>query len=489
MSAGAAQTARAGGGWTAGRVIALVLGSIFGLIGLAGVVGGGALVWAATTQRDSDGYFTTDTERFSVGSSAITSEDVDLQLGEDALRDVDLGDFLKVRIRVRPAGEGDELFVGIARSRDVAAYLEGVEHDRATELDDDPFRVEYVTQEGEGEPGVPVDEDIWVEQSSGPGRQTVTWEPENGTWNIVVMNADGSRAVDARVDIGARVDSLWWIIGGLLVVGVAILALAIFLIVRSTHPRHLSPTPTTGVPAAAVGAAGLATEAEPVVLAAHLDEPLSRWLWLVKWLLAIPHYIVLALLWVVAILLTIVAFFAILFTGRYPRALFDFNLGVLRWTWRVGFYSAGALGTDRYPPFTLEAAPEYPATLDIAYPAELSRGLVLVKWWLFAIPHYVIVGIIGSGWWWGNFAWWGEDRWSAGAWGTWGGGLLGILVLIAAVRMLFTSHYPRDMFGLIIGCNRWVYRVLAYALLMTDRYPPFRLDQETSSAASPVGST
>jgi hypothetical protein len=213
-----------------------------------------------------------------------------------------------------------------------------------------------------------------------------------------------------------------------------------------------------------------AVQAYPVRVDASLDAPLSRWLWLVKWVLVIPHYIVLAFLWVGFVVLSAAAMVAIVVTGRYPRAIFEFNVGVLRWTWRVQYYAIGAFGTDRYPPFTLAEDPSYPAHLEIDYPQRLSRGLALVKWWLLAIPQYIIVGVFtGSGLW---AAWQlgGHDS----GWGS--SGLIGLLAVIAAVVLLVTGRYPEQIYDFVLGMNRWVLRVAGYAGLMTDQYPPFRLD-------------
>ena len=206
----------------------------------------------------------------------------------------------------------------------------------------------------------------------------------------------------------------------------------------------------------------------PVRVQADLDDHLSRWRWLVKWILAIPHCVVLAFLWIGFVAVSVFAFFAILFTGRYPRRAFEFNLGVLRWSWRVHVYAFGALATDQYPPFTLREVPEYPAHLTVEYPQHLSRGLVLVKWWLLALPQYLVIGVfLGGGW----LTWRAEDGAASSA-----PGLITLLVVVAAFVLLFTGRYPRAIFDFVLGLNRWVLRVTAYAALMTDAYPPFRLD-------------
>lgn len=156
---------------------------------------------------------------------------------------------------------------------------------------------------------------------------------------------------------------------------------------------------------------------------------------------------------------------------------------MLRWTWRVSHYAtSGGLGTDRYPSFSLHTEPGDPATLNVAYPERLSRGLVLVKW-LLAIPHLVIVGVLTGP----TVRWFSTDGARAGFDVIGGGGLLGVLTLVAGAILLVTDRYPAAMFDLIVGLNRWVYRVVAYVALMTDEYPPFRLDQGGTDPLRPLG--
>ena len=202
----------------------------------------------------------------------------------------------------------------------------------------------------------------------------------------------------------------------------------------------------------------------PIRLEGELQPNLSRGLWLVKWFLLIPHWICLIFLWIGFLLATIAAFFALLFTGRYPRGLFDFNVGVLRWTWRVGFYSYSALATDQYPPFTMDEVPDYPARLAVDYPEHQRSGLPLIGWWLLGLPQYAIAGLLAGG---GGFSWAAQVSY---------GGVIGVLMLVVALMLLFKKRYPRDVFDIAMGFNRWVFRVGIYAALMTPVYPPFRID-------------
>jgi hypothetical protein len=435
---------------SAGKVASLVVGSLILIVAVGILFGGGALVGIDRGFTDKDGFLT------------VPPADLERDTYAVAAEAVFEGDWVwwyrhPTTVRIRMTGERP-VFLGIAARADLEAYLSDVSYSEIERIDFDDYRkdrvwtTEYSDHIGPNAPTPPSDQMFWHASAQGEGTQTLTWEIEPGDWMLVVMNADGSRGIEVTGTVGAETPWLLAVGIGLLAVGIVVgaIGLAIILVVarsaRSVEPQE----PAEAQPTVSGGF--------PLEFKAELTEPLSPALWLVKWFLLIPHCFVLPFLWAGFAFSWIVALFAILFTGRYPRGLFDYNVGVMRWTWRVAFYCYQALGTDQYPPFSLRSG-GYPADLDVAYPERLSPGLALVKWWLLAIPHYIVIGVFQGGA--GFYSW----------------GLVTILTMFAAVTLLFTGRYPKDIFRLVVGMNRWAFRVFAYAALMTDKYPPFRLEQ------------
>ncbi|MGO4191519.1 DUF4389 domain-containing protein [Arthrobacter sp. YAF17] len=483
-----------------GRIVMLVLGTLSALLGLGLLAGSGAVGWANYQQRDN-GYFTTPVERFAANSFALTSPRLDVMTERSF---PETAPFVpgSVLLRGSAADPTKAIFIGIAPQADVTAYLADVNHSEIVDVRFSPFRALYRDVTGPKVPASPANQGFWTAVATGQGTQELKWDLRPGSWSVVIMNADATAPVAVDLQAGARSDLLWPVFIGLLVGGILLLLIGLPLIIfgaaglgrgkggppagpgRQAQPYGGQPVPGRPAYAAQPSTAGALPGTPPGVapgippgsgvvyparLSGYLDPDLSRWKWLVKWFLAIPHFIVLFFLWFAFGVVTIVAWFAILFTGHYPRSLFNFNVGVIRWSWRVAFYCYAALGTDRYPPFTLERT-DYPADFDVDYPEKLSHGLVLVKSWLLAIPHLLIIALLT-----GTATTWvyREDEWSqVGA----GMSLFGLLVFIAGVILLFTGVYSRGLFEFLMGLNRWIYRVTAYVALMRDEYPPFHLD-------------
>lgn len=184
----------------------------------------------------------------------------------------------------------------------------------------------------------------------------------------------------------------------------------------------------------------------PVAYDVEYPEQLNRWLIFIKWILAIPHLLILYGLGIAASVITIIAWFAILFTKRYPQDLFRFVVNINRWTANV--YSYIFLMRDEYPPFSWEPG-QYPVTYDVEYPEEMSRWLIFVKW-LLAIPHIIILYLLFI--------------------------VAFIVLIIAWFAILFTQQFPESLFKFLVGVGRWQQRVNAYTNLMRDEYPPFSME-------------
>ena len=451
----------------AGKIITVILGALLAVAGFSFAVGGAAMTTIHLTQRDDDGFYQSRTERLRTPTAVLTTQ-LDLRTGSaDVAPDHPLG---TMRISAAHAAGTGDVFVGIAPAQNVDAWLGNAAYERITGMWWGPFRYDSEQVLGSGSVPPPLQQSFWVASAAGPGRQTVTWPSESGEWAVVVMNADAAPGVMADVSVGADTGLLLPVGLGAIAVGIVLLAIGLPVMLAAVR----RPTPSAGVAAGPVVQPG----GYPARLDGRLDPDLSRWRWLAKWFLAIPHAIVLAFLWLAVVPLTVVAGVAILFTGRYPRSIFEFNVGVMRWTWRVSYYAFNVLGTDRYPPFSLEPDPTYPADFTVDYPERLSRGLVLVKWWLLAIPHYLVVAFFTGGW----SAGWTDESWRFAA----GIGLIGLLVLVAVVVLTFTGRYPEPLYDFVMGMNRWCYRVLAYAGLMRDEYPPFRFDAGGTDPGRPA---
>lgn len=188
-----------------------------------------------------------------------------------------------------------------------------------------------------------------------------------------------------------------------------------------------------------------AGDAYPVRFEAEYSESLSR-LTFLKWILAIPHLLILYALNIVWEVLSLIAFFAILFTKKYPEGLFNFNRGIMRWQANVYVYIE--LIRDEYPPFSFDEG-GYPVKLEIDYPTELNRWAPLYKW-ILAIPHLIIVAVLSI--------------------------IAFFAIVYAGIMVLVSGKYPEGVFKFVTGVQRWSLRTTTYVFFMHDQYPPFSLD-------------
>jgi hypothetical protein len=223
-----------------GRIAAFIGASLVGLLALVLLAGGGIALWA-NGQKDDDGYLATSSGRFATSTYALATDDLDLDSnGTGWLVDTDR--YGKVRVKAQSRAD-KPVFVGIARSDDVARYLRGTAHAELTDVSTDPFRARYRPHAGDAPRTLPAQQRFWTASTQGAGQQTVTWDVEHGSWSVVVMNADGSRGVDARVSAGANVPILSTVGWGALGAGLVLLLAAAGLVAVGVRSGGTSAPP------------------------------------------------------------------------------------------------------------------------------------------------------------------------------------------------------------------------------------------------------
>jgi hypothetical protein len=252
MTATSSTAQRPPGRLGAGRTLALVAGALAGLLAFAFLVAGGLLLWG-DAQKDADGYLSTATEQYRSPAHAVVTDDLDLDLADAGWV---LGSDKLGALRLQATSrDGKPVFVGVAPSRDVSAYLAHSAYSRLTDVSFDPFDADYRLHGGDRAPATPAAQDFWAASARGIGTQTVDWKIRDGRWSVVVMNADGSRGVDVGVKAGADVPLLTGVAWAVTAGGLALLALAVALVViglRPPRPPHPAPAPVgLAAPAAA----------------------------------------------------------------------------------------------------------------------------------------------------------------------------------------------------------------------------------------------
>jgi hypothetical protein len=229
-------------GWGVGRVLLLVVGILAVLFGALLLAAGGFALWLDQTQRDSDGYLTTPSERLQTATFALASTGLDIAhaRGPDFATNPDRFGHVKVEAT---SLDGKPLFVGIGPEDAVDRYLSGVAHDEVTSLDFHPFHATYERSGGGAPRSRPGAQRFWAARATGSAKETLRWDVASGDWSVVVMNANGSRGVDVDVAVGARLGFLIWVAVGLLIAGAVVIAISVLLIYLAVRTPGAPPSP------------------------------------------------------------------------------------------------------------------------------------------------------------------------------------------------------------------------------------------------------